>query len=313
MNRKLSSMAFAAVLAGSGLAGCGGGVDVSGYGSGAQVNAAMVTAAREWDPRARTGTEAERADTEARFLAFLNELRDVPQLAPLFDLFHVPNPITVEDDARSAGLLQLLRAVRFTVSDGVLRITNRASGGLIYTAPLSNLGSGTLDAANLPGGAPPPPVGGGSCTAFTYSAWSACSAAGTQSRTVLSSSPAGCTGGAPVTTQACTPPATGGGTCASFTYSAWGACDAATSTQTRTVLGASPAGCTGGAPVTTQACTPALDGAALYAATCSGCHGPLATSTLKGKNISLALIYQFNMQHGLTDAQLQAIVTAVGP
>jgi mono/diheme cytochrome c family protein len=65
--------------------------------------------------------------------------------------------------------------------------------------------------------------------------------------------------------------------------------------------------------VTAQACTPAIDGAALYTATCSGCHGPLATSTLKGRNISLALIYQFNMQHGLTDPQLQAIVTAVGP
>jgi mono/diheme cytochrome c family protein len=65
--------------------------------------------------------------------------------------------------------------------------------------------------------------------------------------------------------------------------------------------------------VTSQACTPALDGAALYTASCARCHGPLATSNLKGRNISLALIQQFGMQQGLTDAQLQAIVTAVGP
>lgn len=47
------------------------------------------------------------------------------------------------------------------------------------------------------------------CTSFTYSAWSACSAAGQQTRTVLTSLPAGCIGGTPVTSQACTPPPNG--------------------------------------------------------------------------------------------------------
>ncbi len=42
------------------------------------------------------------------------------------------------------------------------------------------------------------------CTAFTYSAWSSCSPSGTQSRTVLVSSPSGCQGGSPVVTQSCT-------------------------------------------------------------------------------------------------------------
>jgi hypothetical protein len=45
------------------------------------------------------------------------------------------------------------------------------------------------------------------CSSFTYSAWSACTN-GQQSRTVLSSSPAGCTGGSPVLTQACSLPVT---------------------------------------------------------------------------------------------------------
>ena len=42
------------------------------------------------------------------------------------------------------------------------------------------------------------------CTSFTYSAWSACLSNNTQTRTVASSSPSGCTGGKPVLTQSCT-------------------------------------------------------------------------------------------------------------
>jgi hypothetical protein len=51
--------------------------------------------------------------------------------------------------------------------------------------------------------APPPPT----CTSFTYSSWSACTS-GQQTRTVLTSSPAGCTGGIPVLSQSCTLPVT---------------------------------------------------------------------------------------------------------
>jgi hypothetical protein len=53
------------------------------------------------------------------------------------------------------------------------------------------------------------------CTSFTYSAWSACDSSGTQTETVVSSSPSGCAGGSPVLSQSCTyvPPvlSTGGG------------------------------------------------------------------------------------------------------
>lgn len=92
------------------------------------------------------------------------------------------------------------------------------------------------------------------CTGYTFSAWSACSTDGQQTRTVTGNTPAGCTGTPPtqpVLTQACTyvPP-----TCTDFTYSAWGQCQP-DSTQSRTVLTSSPAGCTGGTPVTTQNCT----------------------------------------------------------
>lgn len=53
-------------------------------------------------------------------------------------------------------------------------------------------------------------VGGGvtpvTCTSFTYSAWGTCQPNNTQTRTVTSSSPSGCTGGNPILTQSCTNP-----------------------------------------------------------------------------------------------------------
>lgn len=53
--------------------------------------------------------------------------------------------------------------------------------------------------ANCPADCPRP------CTSFTYSDWSpaTCPASGTQTRTVLTSSPSGCSGGTPVTSQTC--------------------------------------------------------------------------------------------------------------
>jgi hypothetical protein len=161
---------------------------------------------------------------------------------------------------------------------------------------------------NLPGGTPPP---ASACT-YVYSPFGACQADGTQARTVLTASPAGCTG-TPALTQGCTyvPPVT---TCTAFTYSSWGACGT-NSTQTRTVATSSPSGCTGGAPVLTQGCTytPPLDGAALYGSSCARCHGTLAQSNLKGRNISVTSIKSAGMSFGLNDAQLQAVVDAVGP
>jgi|GEM_PF-1531891 len=89
------------------------------------------------------------------------------------------------------------------------------------------------------------------CTSFTYSAWGTCQPDSTQTRTISTSVPSGCTGGSPALTQSCTyvPP-----TCTSFTYSAWGTCQP-DSTQTRTISTSTPSGCTGGNPALTQSCT----------------------------------------------------------
>lgn len=109
----------------------------------------------------------------------------------------------------------------------------------------------------------PPPA----CTGYTLSAWSDCGIDGQQTRTVIGTTPAGCTGTPstqPVLTQICP-------TCTSFTYSAWGGCQT-DNTQTRTVLTSSPAGCTGGTPETAQNCPidPPLVGVGAMCATDRG-------------------------------------------
>ncbi len=93
------------------------------------------------------------------------------------------------------------------------------------------------------GNAPPPAL----CTSYTYSAWGQC-INGIKTRTILSSSPAGCVGGiAPVLTDTCTSPPV---TCI-YTYSAWGQC--INGTQIRTVVSSSPSGCIG-SPILSQTC-----------------------------------------------------------
>jgi len=78
------------------------------------------------------------------------------------------------------------------------------------------------------------------CTSIVYSAWSSCQN-GSQSRTIGSSFPAGCSATNAVLTQACTVSSA----CTYFTYSDWSACSS-TGQQTRTILSKYPSGCTGG-------------------------------------------------------------------
>jgi prepilin-type N-terminal cleavage/methylation domain-containing protein len=87
------------------------------------------------------------------------------------------------------------------------------------------------------------------CNSFTYSGWSACNG-GTQTRTVSTSSPIGCTGGSPELSQSCVE-----NICTSFTYSGWSSC--IDGIQSRTYIGI-PAGCTGGNPVFSHSCDGSL-------------------------------------------------------
>ncbi len=186
--------------------------------------------------------------TSNKLTAVIDSLRTV--LAPLFALYQTSgDPITDKDD--NSGLRAMLRDVRFLVKQGTVTVTNRLTGAVIYSAPLNDIDSGTFYPENMPAGpgtTPPPPT---PCS-YTYSSWSTCQSDNSQTRTMLSSSPDGCTG-TPILSQPCifVPPVT---TCTSFAYSAWGTCQS-NNTQTRTVTSSSPAGCTGGTPVLSQACT----------------------------------------------------------
>ena len=138
-------------------------------------------------------------------------------LAPLYALYNITgNPLS---DANESGVSAMLHDVSFTVKSGIVTVTNRQTAGIIFSGPANNPSAGTFSAGNMPGGSGTGPSTS-TCT-YTYSAWGACDSTGNQTRTMTSSSPAGCTG-TPVLSQACTyvAPAT---TCTSFTYSSWGA------------------------------------------------------------------------------------------
>jgi mono/diheme cytochrome c family protein len=276
----------------------------------------------------------------AGFSSFLQQLRMA--LAPLFDLYGIGSDLM---QAYPTAMKALLKDVSFSAEGGTLVATNRATGAVIFSGPVSNLAAGAFHQENLPAGpgtstptqldgaalysancsgchgplatsskmgvtaamiqgavaantggmgslssltsaevqaiadalagsATTPPA---ACT-YTYGAWGSCQSDGTQTRTVATSSPSGCTG-TPVLTQTCT---TAPVTCTSFTYSAWGACSAS-GTQTRTVASSAPAGCTGGAPVLSQSCTPPVANPVTTAnvvASCTGCHGLTSNTTV---------------------------------
>jgi hypothetical protein len=109
------------------------------------------------------------------------------------------------------------------------------------------------------------------------------------------------------------PPVTDSGpqptTCTSFTYSAWGACQSGT--QSRTVVSSSPAGCTGGSPVLTQACT-SIDGAALWAQKCESCHDGAAGKNWSASQIQDAIntISKHSSLRTLTAEQIAALADA---
>jgi hypothetical protein len=187
----------------------------------------------------------ERRETSRRARGVLVALRTV--LAPLFERYGITDP--ARDRARVKALLEDVRIRR---DDGIVQVVNRETGGVIFEGPLRDLASGIFYPENMPAGPGEPPPPPATCSSFTYTDWSACGADGRQTRTVVSSAPAGCTGGSPVLSQTCTPP--GPVACTGFTYSPWSAC--VNGTQSRTVLTATPSGCTGGNPVLSQTCTP---------------------------------------------------------
>jgi hypothetical protein len=139
----------------------------------------------------------------------------------------------------------MLRDVRFKVTKGNVIVTNKETGSIIFSGSLKDLASGTFYPENMPDVS-----GGATACTYTYSDWGICQSDSTQIRTMMTSTPSGCTG-TPVLSQACTyvPPTPSACT---YNYSGWGVCQS-NNTQSRTAT-SSPAGCTG-TPVLSQACT----------------------------------------------------------
>jgi hypothetical protein len=88
------------------------------------------------------------------------------------------------------------------------------------------------------------------CSFWTYSDWSTCMN-GQQTRTVVSSSPANCSGGSPILSQACTSQLSA---CTSWIYSDWSSCQS-NGMKTRSIASSYPDKCSGGNPELTQSCT----------------------------------------------------------
>jgi len=245
---------------------------------------------REPDDNYEKSDTEERSRTSRKITAVLTELRTV--LAPLFDLYGITIPLTDR-----SGLRALLRDVRFSLGNGLLTVTNRATGGVIFSGPIDNLSSGTFHPENLPGGVTPPPPAtdgaalyGANC-ASCHGPLASSSAKGASASDIQgaidanrggmgslgSLTPAQLASIAGALSGSTPPPpapAPAPATCTAFTYNAFGACQS-NNTQTRSVASATPAGCTGGNPALTQACTfvPPSDGAALYTQYCNRCHG----------------------------------------
>jgi hypothetical protein len=195
----------------------------------------------------------------------LSQTCTMPNTAPSVDSgpdqsVTLPNTLTLTGTASDDGLPtgSTLTTTWSKVSGtGTVSFSNTHT--LTTTATFSTAGTyvlklsatdGTLTSTNnvtITVNAAPTPT----CTSFTYSTWTPTTCTtGTQTRTVLTSSPTGCIGGTPITTQTCTIVPQ---TCTSFTYSEWSTCS--NGTQTRTVLTSSPSGCTGGTPVLSQTCS----------------------------------------------------------
>jgi hypothetical protein len=104
-------------------------------------------------------------------------------LVPLADLVGLnANPLQVHADASTDDL-----SLAFDDKTGTTFLFCKNGNFMVMTYNIGRAGAPT-------------------CTSFTYSNWGTCQANGTQSRTIISTTPAVCTGGTPAAlTQSCTP------------------------------------------------------------------------------------------------------------
>jgi mono/diheme cytochrome c family protein len=226
----------------------------------------------------------ENHDTAGRVVRLLDQLRTV--LAPLFQRYGITDPAT-----DGAAVRLLLEDVRFERDDGVLTVTNRATGAVIFTGPLDDLASGTFDPdAMPPGPGTPPPTGEG---ALLYEV-----------------NCAACHG--PLATSEVRGESAGDiREAIQENEGGMGSLSGLTLTQLQAIAAALSGTAGGGTP------PPPGDGALLYEVNCAACHGPLATSEVRGESagdIQAAIAENeggMGSLSGLTLTQLQAIAAAL--
>ncbi|ACM21519.1 lipoprotein cytochrome c, 7 heme-binding sites [Geotalea daltonii FRC-32] len=234
----------------------------------------------------------------------------ISQLKPLMDAYGVTvDPISGPFVANHTGLDAMLDGVKMEASGGTVTVSNRATGGTIFTAPIGGMMSGTFTAANLPAVSPgqaQPSIDGASLYAANCAS---CHGALTSS-----SKP----GASVARIQSAINAQVGG----------MGSLSTLTPEQVQAIamaLATAPSSPPSGTPNPTPAPNPApgtappatVDGPALYAGNCAGCHGALATSTKKGMTLT-RLDSSINSGIGgmgslssLTVTEKQAIVDAL--
>ncbi len=75
------------------------------------------------------------------------------KLSPLFTRYGTTqDPIGDEYQANHSGLDAMFDDVKITVSNGMIVVTNKETGAVIYTAPINNIDSGDFNSGNMPGG-----------------------------------------------------------------------------------------------------------------------------------------------------------------
>jgi len=209
------------------------------------------------------------------------------KLAPLFALYGT-NDDPGEDhyDANHTGIDAILDDVTITVSNGMIIVKNKKTGGIIFKAPVNNIDSGTFYPENMPG--QPGLVDG---AALYASNCSSCHHA-------LASSDV--KGASASKIREAIDENSGG----------MGSLKNLTALQIQAIAAALAGGTTPPPPTTT-------DGATLYANNCRSCHGAIASSNINDRTASAITTAIKNNAGGmgslssLTSAQITAIATAL--
>lgn len=228
------------------------------------------------------------------------------KLKPLMDQYGASiNPVYDSFAANHTGLDAMLDAVKITLAAGNVVMTNKISNAIMLNAPVNDINAGTLNMGNMPPAPVPTPVPAPTSSLYDTNC-------------------AGCHG--PLATSA-----KRGATAARIQaaiaaniagksrFSSLSAAeiqaiaDALAIPATTAPAPPTPAAPTiGSTPAPTQP-----DGAALYTANCSGCHGALATSAKQGVTVAriqaaiAANIAGKSRFATLTTAELQAIADAL--